>query len=62
LPWVDGLLEDNSVAGRPRDNRALAEIHTPRLNQLLTTAREAVLALGGAWSLAEESVRRDVGG
>lgn len=51
LPWVSGILDDVHEAGVLQDNRALASRHTPRLNEFLSTAREATRACGGGWSM-----------
>lgn len=59
LPLVPGLLEDDYELGRPFDNRALAERHTPRLNAWLALARDRTRVLGGDWRLHPDFTRAD---
>jgi hypothetical protein len=54
-PRVIGLGEPDDGEELPDsyDNRALAEIHTPRLNVFVREVRAATLAIGGRWETWE---------
>lgn len=54
-PRVIGLGEPDDGEEHPDsyDNRALAEIHTPRLNAFIGEVRAATLATGGRWKTWE---------
>ncbi|MCS6939328.1 MAG: hypothetical protein NZM94_08660, partial [Roseiflexus sp.] len=60
-PWVDGMIDEAYDSDKRFDNRALARVHTPRLNRVLAVARAATERLGGRWFLDRDpdNLRRD---
>ncbi|MDW8214022.1 MAG: hypothetical protein RMJ55_10725 [Roseiflexaceae bacterium] len=51
FPWVPGMIDEAYDLNKRFDNRALARVHTPRLNRVLAVARAATERLGGRWFL-----------
>ncbi|WP_428267916.1 hypothetical protein [Haliangium sp.] len=51
FPWVFGSAHPLCDHRRKFDNRALASLHTPRLNQFLQEVAAAATALGGGWEV-----------
>jgi hypothetical protein len=49
FPYVVNVFDDSDEPFHLWDNRALANRHTPRLNNFIAETRERVLALGGTW-------------
>lgn len=59
LPFVSGFAHPSWDGERWFDNRALAERHTPRLNELLTTVGRIVAEAGCRWYLDKDAVAKN---
>ncbi|MDH5181555.1 MAG: hypothetical protein OEZ39_15745 [Gammaproteobacteria bacterium] len=57
FPWVAGFLEECFNVHRPHENHDLAQCHTPRLNQFISSVADSTRKYNGKWSLDLEDSR-----
>ncbi|MEX3788803.1 hypothetical protein [Paraburkholderia sp. BR14374] len=60
FPWVRGFLDDSFDLERWRDNRALAQFHTGRLNRFLSFVCESTCRIGGSWDLDHDASKKSL--